>query len=268
MVISSPLKDKWVLITGASSGFGAAAAHAFAAQGVKLLLGARRLDRLQQVAGHACKAGAAEARFHALDVSNTVSVDTFIAWAREIISPAQPSGARLDVLINNAGGAHGLEPVAQGKDEDWEAMVQSNVLGVLRMSRAALPLMLNNPGSSIINIGSVAGRVAYEGGAAYCAAKAGELQITRALRLELNGTGIRVSTIDPGLAETEFSLVRFKGDAARAKKVYEGTQPLRGEDVAKIIVWVASQPPHVNVDELIVKPTDQAAVHKVHRRTT
>ena len=260
------LKDKWVLITGASSGFGAAAAHAFAAQGARLLLGARRLDRLQQVAGHARQAGAAEARFHALDVSTTLSVDAFVAWAREIISPAQPAKARLDVLINNAGGAQGLDSVAHGKDEDWETMLQSNVLGVLRMSRAALPLMLNNPGSSIINIGSIAGHVAYEGGAAYCAAKAGELQITRALRLELNGTGIRVGTVDPGLAETEFSLVRFKGDAARAKKVYEGTRPLKGEDIAEILVWVASRPAHVNIDELIVKPTDQAAIHKVYRR--
>ena len=134
------------------------------------------------------------------------------------------------------------------------------------MTRAALPLMLNNPGSSIINIGSLAGHTAYEGGAAYCAAKAGELQITRALRLELNGTGIRVCTVDPGLAETEFSLVRFKGDAARAKKVYEGTHPLTAEDIAEILVWVASRPPHINIDELLVKPTDQAAVHKVYRR--
>jgi 3-hydroxy acid dehydrogenase / malonic semialdehyde reductase len=145
-------------------------------------------------------------------------------------------------------------------------MLQSNVLGVLRMTRSALPLMLNNAGSSIINIGSIAGRVAYEGGAVYCAAKAGELQITRALRLELNGTGIRVSTVDPGLAETEFSLVRFKGDADRARKLYEGTRPLTGQDIAEILVWVASRPPHVNIDELIVKPLDQAAVHKVFRR--
>jgi NADP-dependent 3-hydroxy acid dehydrogenase YdfG len=170
------------------------------------------------------------------------------------------------VLVNNAGGAHGLEPVAQGKDEDWEAMLQSNVLGLLRVTRAALPLMADNPGSSIINIGSVAGHTVYEGGAAYCAAKAGELQISRALRLELNGTGVRISTIDPGLAETEFSLVRFKGDAARAKKVYEGTQPLVAGDIAEIIVWVASRPSHVNIDELIVKPVDQAAVYKVYRR--
>ena len=264
--MTSQLKDKWVLITGASSGFGAAAARAFGAQGSRVLLGARRMDRLERVAAEARQAGAAEAHFHALDVSQTPSVNAFVAWARQTIAHQQSSVARLDVLINNAGGAHGLDTVAEGKDEDWETMLQSNVLGVLRMTRAALPLMLNNPGSSIINIGSIAGRVAYEGGAVYCAAKAGELQITRTLRLELNGTGIRISTVDPGLAETEFSLVRFKGDADRARKLYEGTQPLTGQDVAEILVWVASRPPHVNIDELIVKPVDQAAIHKVYRR--
>jgi NADP-dependent 3-hydroxy acid dehydrogenase YdfG len=159
-----------------------------------------------------------------------------------------------------------MDTVAAGKDNDWEAMLQSNVLGVLRMTRAALPLIPKDCGSSIINIGSLAGHVAYEGGAAYCAAKAGELAITRALRLELNGTGIRVSTIDPGLAETEFSVVRFKGDIARAKKVYQGVNPLIAEDIAEILVWVASRPAHVNIDELLVKPVDQAAIHKVHRR--
>ena len=192
-------------------------------------------------------------------------MDAFVAWAREN-PPAQPATARLDVLINNAGGAQGLDTVAEGKDEDWETMLQTNVLGVLRMTRAALPLMLDNPGSSIINIGSLAGHVAYEGGAAYCAAKAGELQITRALRLELNGTGIRVTTVDPGLAETEFSLVRFKGDAARAKRFMKAPSPSPAEDIAEILVWVASRPAHVNIDELLVKPVDQAAIHKVYRR--
>jgi NADP-dependent 3-hydroxy acid dehydrogenase YdfG len=169
-------------------------------------------------------------------------------------------------LINNAGGAHGLDTIVEGKDADWEAMIQSNVLGVLRMTRAALPLMPHDAGASIINIGSVAGHTAYEGGAVYCAAKAGELQITRAMRLELLGTGIRVGTVDPGLAETEFSLVRFKGDAAGAKKVYEGIHPLTAGDIAEILVWIAGRPPHVNIDELIVKPVDQAAVGKVYRR--
>lgn len=255
-----------MLITGASSGFGAAAARAFGAEGSRLLLGARRVDRLERVAAESRQAGAAAAHTQVLDVSQTSSVNAFVDWARQTIAQHQPPGAHLDVLINNAGGAHGLDTVADGKDEDWEAMLQSNVLGVLRMTRAALPLMRNNPGSSIINIGSLAGHVAYEGGAAYCAAKAGELQITRALRLELHGTGIRVSTVDPGLAETEFSLVRFKGNADRARQVYEGTEPLTGQDIAEILVWVAGRPPHVNIDELLVKPVDQAALHKVHRR--
>lgn len=253
------LANKWVIVTGASSGFGAATAVAFGAQGANVLLGARRVDRLEEVAGEARKAGAPQALVHPLDVSQTASVKEFARWAGIL-------AGRVDVLVNNAGGALGLEPVAEGKDEDWETMMQTNVLGVLRMTRAILPLMVHNPGSNIVNIGSIAGRVVYEGGAAYCAAKAGELQITRTLRLELSGTGVRVSTIDPGLAETEFSLVRFKGDKERAKKVYEGVTALSAEDVAEAIVWVASRPSHVCIDEMIIKCTDQAAIHKVHRR--
>jgi 3-hydroxy acid dehydrogenase / malonic semialdehyde reductase len=256
---TSTLSNKWVLITGASSGFGAAAAVAFGRAGAKVLLGARRLELLQAVADQAKQAGAPEALAHALDVSKTASVEAFAAW----VGTRTPS---VDVLINNAGGAHGADQVATAKDADWEAMFQSNVLGVLRMTRAILPLMRGTPGAYIINIGSVAGRTAYEGGAAYCAAKAGELQITRALRLELSGTGIRVGTIDPGLAETEFSMVRFKGDAARAKKVYEGLEPLMAEDIAETMVWLASRPAHVCIDELVIKPTAQAEVYKVHRR--
>jgi 3-hydroxy acid dehydrogenase/malonic semialdehyde reductase len=256
------LKDKWVLITGASSGFGAAAARMFGAEGAKLLLGARRVDRLEKVAAEARQAGALEAHFHELDVTKTPSVETFVAWARGKMDGQKD----LHILINNAGGAHGLDTVAGGRDADWEAMIQTNVLGILRVTRAALPLMPHDAGASIINIGSVAGHTAYEGGAVYCAAKAGELQITRALRMELNGTGIRVGTVDPGLAETEFSLVRFKGNAKRAENVYEGMNPLTAEDIAEILVWVASRPPHVNIDELLVKPVDQAAMHKIYRR--
>ncbi len=258
--MKSRLKDKWVLITGASSGFGAAAARAFAAEGAKLLLGARRVDRLGQVSAEARQAGAAQAEFRPLDVSRTASVKAFVEWARAKTN-------RVDVLINNAGGAHGLDSVATGRDEDWETMLQTNVLGVLRMTREVLPLIPHDAGASIISIGSTAGHTAYEGGSAYCAAKAGELQITRVLRLELNGTGIRVCSVDPGLAATEFSLVRFKGDADRAKKVYAGMNPLVAEDIAEILVWVASRPPHVNIDELIVKPVDQASMQKIHRRS-
>jgi serine 3-dehydrogenase len=252
----SYLTNKWVLITGASSGFGAAAAKAFGAQGAKLLLGARRLDKLKEAAA---ASGSPEALFHELDVASTASVEAFFTWVRQQTSA-------LDVLVNNAGGAHGLDPVATGRDEDWDAMIQSNVLGLLRVTRAALPLMTANPGSSIINIGSIAGHVAYEGGAVYCAAKAAERKITQALRLELNGTGVRVGSIDPGLAETEFSLVRFKGDAERAGKVYKGVEPLTADDIAETMVWIATRPPHVNIDEIIIKPSDQAAIHKVYRR--
>jgi NADP-dependent 3-hydroxy acid dehydrogenase YdfG len=253
------LANKSVVITGASSGFGAAAALAFAREGARLFLGARRTDRLQQVAEQARQAGAAAAEFHSLDVASTPSVNAFAQWVAGL-------GHGVDVLVNNAGGALGLETVADGKDEDWETMMQTNVLGVLRMTRALLPALIKSPASSILNIGSIAGRVAYEGGAAYCAAKAGELQITRALRLELCGTGVRVSTIDPGMAETEFSVVRFKGDEARAKKVYEGVNALTAEDIGETLVWVASRPAHVNIDEMVIKATDQAAIHKVHRR--
>jgi NADP-dependent 3-hydroxy acid dehydrogenase YdfG len=248
-----------VLITGASSGFGAAAAVAFGRAGAKVILGARRLDRIKAVAERGREAGAPAAMEQALDVSSTASVEAFASWGRT----HTPS---VDVLINNAGGAHGVEHVASAKDADWEAMFQSNVLGLLRMTRAILPLLRETPGAYILNIGSVAGRTAYEGGAAYCAAKAGELSITKALRLELNGTGIRVGTIDPGLAETEFAMVRFKGDAAKAKKVYEGLEPLTPEDVAEAMVWAASRPPHVCIDEMVIKCTAQAEVYKVHRR--
>jgi len=255
----SRFSGKWVLITGASSGFGAAAARAFAAEGASLLLGARRLERLEQVAERARQAGAPTVRVHPLDVGSTASVETFVTWVRGV-------SGRVDLLINNAGGAHGLEPVADGRDEDWEAMMQSNVMGVLRMCRGVLPLIPRDAGGMILNIGSIAGRTPYENGAAYCGAKAAELAISRSLRLELNESGIRVVSLDPGLAETEFSMVRFKGDSERSKKVYAGTQPLVADDVAEAMVWVASRPAHVCIDEMVIKPTDQGAIHKLRRR--
>lgn len=253
------LKDRWILITGASSGIGAASAKAFARNGARLLLGARRVERLKSVAEECLKLGSPQAEYNFLDVSKTESVNQFVTWAKQ-------RADKLDVLLNNAGGAKGLDPVAEGKDEDWEFMLQTNVLGILRMCRACIPMLVKNPGSLIINIGSIAGRTAYEGGSAYCAAKAGELQITRALRLELCGTGVRVCTVDPGFAETEFSLVRFNWDAERARKVYEGMTPLTAEDIADAILYVATRPPHVCIDELVIKPTDQAAIHKIYRR--
>ena len=161
--MKSPLKNQWVLITGASSGFGAAAAQAFAAHGAKLLLGARRVDRLEKIAATAKQSGATAAHFHALDVSQTASVETFMAWAKKTIVNRKSPIANLHVLVNNAGGAHGLDPVATAKDADWETTFQTNVLGLLRVTRAALPLMLHDAGASIINIGSIAGHAAYAG---------------------------------------------------------------------------------------------------------
>lgn len=258
--MASRLANRWVLITGASAGFGAAAARAFASEGARLLLGARRVDRLESVAESARAAGSPAVHFHPLDVASTESVDAFAQWTTRVAD-------RVDVLINNAGGALGLEPIAEGRDEDWEGMMQSNALGILRMVRAMLPRIPRDAGGMILNIGSIAARTPYENGAAYCAAKAAELAITRSLRLELCGSGIRVATLDPGMAETEFSVVRFKGDEDRARKVYAGVNPLTPDDVAEAMVWMAGRPAHVCIDEMVIKPTDQAAIHKVHRRT-
>lgn len=259
--MNTSLKDKWVFITGASAGFGAEGALHFAREGAHVVLGARRVERLEVVAAECEAAGAASTHFKRLDVASTDSVNSVAHWLEGMTS-------KLDVLVNNAGGAHGMDTVAEGKDADWDAMVQSNFLGLMRVTRACLPLMVENAGSTIINIGSIAGRVAYEGGSVYCGVKAAEKQITQSLRLELNGTGVRVGTLDPGLAETEFSLVRFKGDEAKSDKVYEGLDPLVAEDIAEAMVWMATRPPHVCIDEILIKCVAQAAVHKTHRATS
>lgn len=258
--MDTSLKDKWVFITGASAGFGAEGALHFAREGAHVAIGARRVERLEQVASDCEKAGAASVHFHELDVACSDNVNAFVEWLKGLTD-------KVDVLVNNAGGAHGADTVAEGKDSDWEAMVQSNLLGLMRVSRACLPLLVDNPGSTVINIGSIAGRVAYEGGSVYCGVKAAEKQITQSLRLELNGTGVRVGTLDPGLAETEFAMVRFKGDQAKSDKVYEGLEPLVAEDIAEAMVWMATRPPHVCIDEILIKCTAQAAIHKTHRVT-
>ena len=258
LFMTNRLAGKWVLITGASSGFGAETARQFAGLGVNLLLGARREDRLAVVADECLKLGAISVHIHHLDVVNTQSVNTFADWSRSITG-------RVDVLVNNAGGAHGVDRVEDGKDSDWETMFQTNALGILRVTRAVLPFMKPYSGGIILNLGSIAGRVAYEGGSAYCASKAAELSITKALRLELNGTGLRVGSIDPGMAETEFSIVRLKGDQEKADAVYAGVEPLVAEDVAEAIVWAANRPPHVCIDEILMMCTAQAAPYKVSR---
>lgn len=253
------LKNKWVVITGASSGFGRAAAVAFGSVGAQLMLGARRLDRLRETAQLATEAGAASVCPLYLDVSSTPSVEEF---GNALIERTQ----EVQVLVNNAGGALGVDPVLEGKDEDWETMFQTNVLGLLRVSRKVIPLMLKTEGALVINVGSIAGRVAYEGGSAYCGAKAAELQISKALRLELCGSPVRVTSLDPGMAETDFSLVRFKGNESKAREVYRGVEALSAEDIAETMLWLAERPAHICVDELVIKPTAQAAPHKVARK--
>jgi NADP-dependent 3-hydroxy acid dehydrogenase YdfG len=244
----STADQRVAVVTGASSGIGMATARALASVGYRVIAGARRFDRLAPIAREV----GGEAR--PLDVTNTASVAEFCS--------AVPD--RLHLLVNNAGGAKGLEPVGQAKDEDWEWMYQANVIGLMRVTRALLPNLEAGRGH-IVNVTSIAGREVYPGGAGYTAAKHGAVAVTRTLRLELNGRPVRVTDVAPGLVETEFSLVRFAGDADRAAAVYRGLTALSAEDIADCIVWAATRPPHVNVDEIVVKPVAQASATLVAR---
>jgi NADP-dependent 3-hydroxy acid dehydrogenase YdfG len=245
--------DRVAVVTGASSGIGEATARALADAGFKLVLGARRQDRLTAVARELGGRGLP------LDVRDPASIEAFVA-------AIAAEERQVDVLINNAGLAAGLQPLAEGSEDDWVQMMETNVLGLLRVTKAMLPLLRRAPRAHIVNLGSVAGFEVYPGGVGYTASKHAVRAITRTLRLELLGEPIRVTEIEPGLVDTEFSLVRFKGDRARADAVYEGIEPLTGTDVADCIVWVVTRPPHVNVDELVVRPIAQATARDVARR--
>jgi NADP-dependent 3-hydroxy acid dehydrogenase YdfG len=236
------------VITGASSGIGAATARALAGQGFELVLGARRLDRLEQVAAEV--GGEAVA----LDVTDAGSVEEFCGRL-----------SRCDVLVNNAGGALGLEPLAEADEERWRWMYEANVLGTLRMTGALLPRLIESGNGHVIAVTSIAGFESYRGGSGYIAAKHGQRSLLRNLRLELLGEPVRVTEVAPGMVETEFSLVRFDGDTEAARRVYAGMEPLRAEDVAECIRWAIAQPAHVNVDEIVVRPRDQASATEVHR---
>jgi NADP-dependent 3-hydroxy acid dehydrogenase YdfG len=236
------------VVTGASSGIGAATAKHLAQAGYDLVLGARRMDKLQAVAQPL------GARAIALDVTDTASV---AAFCEQI--PA------VNVLVNNAGGALGLEPVAEAEDEKWRTMFESNVLGTMRMTRTLLPKLEASGQGHIVVIGSIAGFEVYPGGAGYTAAKHAERALAETLRLELLGKPIRVTEIAPGLVETEFSLVRFGGDAERATKPYQGMTPLTADDVADAITWAVTRPAHVNIDQMTIRPLDQATAMLVHR---
>jgi NADP-dependent 3-hydroxy acid dehydrogenase YdfG len=239
------------VVTGASSGFGAATARALAAAGFELVLGARRVERLRAVGDPI------GARCLRLDVTDPESVETFCDAIE-----------RVDLLVNNAGNAFGSESVAEADEAKWRVMFELNVLGVLRMTKALLPKLLASGDALIVNVGSIAGFEVYPGGGGYTASKHALRALTRTLRLELLGQPVRVTDVSPGMAETEFALVRFAGDGDRARKVYEGMTPLAAEDIAQAIAWVATRPPHVDIDEMVVRPRDQASALLVHRRAT
>lgn len=238
------------VITGASSGIGAATARALAAAGFEVIVGARRLQRLEELAAEI------GGRAIELDVTEPDSVREFVA--------ALP---RCDVLVNNAGGALGLEPVGEADEEKWRWMYEANVLGTMRLTRALLPALIASGDGHVVGVTSIAAFETYPGGAGYTAAKHAQRALLKTLRLELLGEPVRVTEILPGMVETEFSLVRFGGDEEAAAAVYREMTPLQAEDIAECIRWAIAQPPHVNVDEILVRPRDQATATRVHRRS-
>ncbi|MCE5388378.1 MAG: SDR family NAD(P)-dependent oxidoreductase [Acidithiobacillus sp.] len=243
--------QRTAVVTGASSGIGKATVQVLLAQGYRVFFGARRLDRLQQIAQ---QLGGTPLP---LDVTSSQSVAEF---AKQIPGP-------IHVLINNAGGAMGKEPLVEFVEEHWLQMYQSNVLGLARVTRALWPQIAQADLATVINIGSVAGEETYPGGAGYTSCKHAVRALSETMRLEWLGKPIRVTEIDPGLVETEFSIVRFAGDQQAAKEVYQGMTPLLAEDIAEAIRWVLSLPGHVNIDRLVIKPREQARVDKVYRRS-
>lgn len=240
------------VVTGASSGIGAATARSLAAQGYRVVCAARRSDRVAALA----------------DEIGGVAVTCDVTRDADVGALAEAAGPVVHVLVNDAGGAHGLEPVAEADLAAWQTMFDVNVLGVVRVTKALLPALVAAGDGIIVNVGSTAGYIAYEGGAGYTTAKHGLAVVTETLRLELYDQPVRVTEIAPGMVHTdEFALTRFKGDQARAESVYAGVaEPLVAEDVADAITWMATRPPHVNVDLLVIKPRAQAAQHKVDRR--
>ena len=247
-----------VVVTGASSGIGEACAQLFAAAGDRLVLVARREDRIAALAAALAEDHGTESHVVALDVRDRDEV-------REQLGALPDAWRDVDVLVNSAGLAAGREGFADADPDDWDRMLETNVRGVLSVTRALLPRMLERQSGHVINIGSIAGRAAYPGGSVYCASKAALDRITSGMRMDLLGSGVRVSTVDPGMVETEFSVVRFHGDAEQAAKVYEGLTPLTALDVAEAVVWVADRPTNVVVADMMLLPLAQAGSGLVHR---
>jgi len=254
------LQDQTILITGASSGIGASCAKVFAPTGAKLILAARRREKLQQIADELTKEFGTSVYLLELDVRDRQAVETAINTLPE-------PWKNIDILINNAGLSRGLSKLHEGDFQDWEEMIDTNVKGLLYLTRYVVPGMVDRGQGHVVNIGSIAGHQTYPGGNVYCASKAAVRAISEGLKQDLLGTPIRVSCIDPGLVETEFSEVRFHGDQQRAKKVYQGLQPLTGDDVADVIFFCVTRPAHVNISEVLLVPVDQATATLVHRRS-
>jgi 3-hydroxy acid dehydrogenase/malonic semialdehyde reductase len=249
--------DKIVFITGASAGIGLATARLFSAQGARLLLAARRHDRLTAEAPSLN--GAAGVYTLQLDVTDAPAV-------QRAVDSLPPQWQNIEILVNNAGLSRGLDKLYESKIQDWDEMIDTNIKGLLYVTRAVVPGMVARGRGHIVNLGSTAGRMTYPSGAVYCATKAAERSITEGLREDLLGTPLRVTTVDPGMVETEFSEVRFRGDKTRAAKVYENITPLMPDDVADAIHYAVTRPPHVNVSEILLTPLAQANSLLFHRK--
>lgn len=249
---------KWTLITGASAGIGEATAKELASKGHNLILVARRKDRLVKVRQEIERSAQTEVVIAEVDVTNPEQIESFVRENTEVLK-------NLDILINNAGLAKGNDKIQDAHLSDWDVMIDTNVKGLLAFTRAVLPFFIAKQSGHIVNLGSVAGRWTYPGGAVYCATKFAVRAISEGLRMDLLGQNIQVSNIEPGMVETEFSLVRF-GSAEKAQNVYAGMKPLTAKDIAETIAWVVSRPAHVNIQELVIFPTDQASVRDVNRR--
>jgi len=252
------LTNQTVLITGASSGIGRSCAHAFAEAGARLLLVARRKDRLEAMSAELKKKFHTASHIASLDVRNRHDVDRFF-------KDLPTDWTTIDILVNNAGLSRGLDKLHEGAVDDWEEMIDTNVKGLLYVSRAVLPGMVKRGHGTVVNIGSIAGHEVYQRGNVYCATKHAVDALTKGMRLDLVETPIRICTVDPGLVQTEFSEVRFRGDQARARAVYQGYTPLSPDDIADAVLYASTRPPHVQVAEIIILPTSQASTTLVHR---
>jgi len=252
------LIGKRVLITGASSGIGEACARAFAAQGANLVLAARREERVDELAKFLTRAHGVDARAYRLDVTDRAAVTAFV-------EELESDDLLPDILVNNAGKAVGLDKLHEGNVDDWEDMIDTNVKGLLYVSRAIIPYMVARNSGHVINIGSIAGRWVYPKGAVYNGTKAAVDAISLGMNMDLLGTKVRVSNVEPGLVETEFSQVRFHGDTQRAKGVYADTMPLTGDDIADAVIYVANAPEHVDVFDIVLMPTVQRHVMLLQR---